>query len=233
MTEPTQIRRWHIYPTPQDLVDHAAVTINRCAEEAIALSGEFHIVLAGGQTPRAIYSRLRFLNTDWAGWHVYLGDERCLPPEHPQRNSQMIMESWLGHVPIPAAQYFPIPAERGPEDGARAYAEIIGSVPNFHLVLLGLGEDGHTASLFPGNPWGCGPESPLVLPVDNAAKAPPERVTLSARALSHARQVFFIVTGENKQLPIERWRRGESIPAAAITPPAGVDIWMDMAACWA
>ncbi|MFN3398523.1 MAG: 6-phosphogluconolactonase, partial [Sulfurimicrobium sp.] len=149
-----QIRIWHVYPGPALLQQHAAQGIARLAAESIAARGAFRIVLAGGNTPRAIYERLRDIETAWQSWHIYFGDERCLPSGHAERNSAMASETWLAHTGIPATQIHVIPAELGAEEAARQYALSIESLEMFDLVLLGLGPDGHTASLFPGQDFG-------------------------------------------------------------------------------
>lgn len=198
--------------------------IARAAEQAIIDSGAFRLVLAGGNTPRALYERLRTLKTNWKAWHIYFGDERCLPAVDPERNSTMARDAWLGHVPVPQKQIYAIPAEMGAKAAAAAYSATLKPVGAFDLVLLGLGEDGHTASLFPGNDWGQEVDSPVVLPIFDAPKAPAERVSLSARRLSQAKQVLFLVTGESKHEAVMNWRAGANIPARAIIPLQGVDV---------
>lgn len=198
--------------------------ITRAAEQAIIDSGAFRLVLAGGNTPRALYKRLRALKTNWAAWHIYFGDERCLPAVDPERNSTMAREAWLDHVPVPQKQIYVIPAEMGAKAAAEAYSVTLQPVGEFDLVLLGLGEDGHTASLFPGNDWGREVNFPVALPVFDAPIAPAERVSLSAWRLSQAKQVFFLVTGESKHEAVMNWRAGANIPARAITPLHGVDV---------
>ncbi|MGE5027845.1 MAG: 6-phosphogluconolactonase [Betaproteobacteria bacterium] len=224
---PTQICRWHAFPTTDKLNLAAALEIQRCAQQAIARSGKFSIVLAGGNTPRQVYGLLRSSDADWPRWHVYFGDERCQPPHHPERNSRMAAESWLDHVPIPRSQVHPIPAELGPEQAAVAYAKLLETEGEFDLVLLGLGEDGHTASLFPGREWGTGYESPSVLAVFDAPKPPAQRVSLSAARLSRAGKVMFLVSGAGKRQAVADWRAGKSIPAGAIAPPGGVQVFLD------
>ncbi len=196
------------------------------ARQAITERGVFRIALAGGTTPRKIYERLRNADADWAAWHVYFGDERCLPPEHADRNSRMAELAWLNHVPIPRGQIHPIHAESGAEAAAADYAQTLQGIGLFDLVLLGLGEDGHTASLFPGQNWGSAPDSPDALPVRNAPKPPPDRVSLSAHRLSGARQVMFLVTGASKRQAVKDWRNKINIPAAAIAPANGVDVFL-------
>ena len=144
-----QVSRWHNFET-QDAINQA--TVNRIlatAQTAIAERGAFSIVLAGGSTPKSVYALLKDAQADWSKWHVYHNDDRCLPVDHVERNSLMARTTWLNHVSIPANQIHDIPAELGNVEGAKAYAKTLAGVPTFDLVLLGLGEDGHTASLFP------------------------------------------------------------------------------------
>jgi 6-phosphogluconolactonase len=216
--------RWHLYRENGELIERATAAIRRMAEHAIEARGEFTIVLAGGTTPKAIYEGLATAKTDWGRWVVYFGDERCLPVEHPERNSVMARTGWLDRVPLRPERVFPIPAELGPEEGAKVYGEILRHVGSFDLVLLGLGEDGHTASLFPGHEWGEGQEDPMALAVYDAPKPPPERISISANRLSHAREVMIFVSGSGKAEAVAAWRAGERLPVAAIVPDAGVDV---------
>ncbi len=222
--------RWQWFDNEADVRDAARSMIAAAATEAIRDRGVFQIVLAGGATPRAVYHTLRELPTRWDAWQVYFGDERVLPAGDPDRNSVMAAQAWLEHVPIPPAQIHVIPTERGLEAAADAYRRLLADVGTFDLVLLGLGEDGHTASLFPGHEWGTGPHAPDVLTVEDAPKPPPQRVSLSAQRLSRARRVVFLVTGAAKREAVARWRRGERIPAAAIQCENGVDVLLDRAA---
>lgn len=226
----SQTCRWHRYASLAELSRSAAERILQAARQAIERHGHFSIVLAGGSTPRQVYQLLRASDSDWSNWQVYFGDERCLPSDHPERNSRMAAEAWLDHVPIPPAQIHPIPAELGARRGAEAYAKIMAGMAaeedGFDLVLLGLGEDGHTASLFPGHEWGAEPDSPPVLAVLDAPKPPPQRVSLSAVRLSRAREAMFLVSGEGKQQALADWQAGKRIPALAITPPGEVDVFV-------
>jgi 6-phosphogluconolactonase len=199
------------------------------AARATERRGRFLIVLAGGNTPSGIYRMLRTADTDWSRWRVYFGDERCLPADDAERNSRMAADAWLNHVPIPQDQVHAIPAELGASAAALAYAETLRGVGDFDLVLLGLGEDGHTASLFPGRDWGVAASAPDALAVFDAPKPPPQRVSLSAARLSRTREVLFLVEGEAKREAVARWRAGEQLPAGAIQPAGGVDVLVESA----
>ena len=227
---PVQAARWHVFPDDASLVANALARVLAAARDAIAQRGAFDIVLAGGNTPRKLYRALRNTDADWPRWHAWFGDERCLPPDDAERNSKMARDEWLDHVAIPAANLHPIPAERGAREAAALYARDLRSVDVFDVVLLGLGEDGHTASLFPGHDWGTHADSPDLLAVFDAPKPPPERVSLSAQRLSRARAVLYLVEGAGKRNAIAAWKHGEAIPAASIAPGAGVDVLLDPAA---
>jgi 6-phosphogluconolactonase len=216
--------RWLGVADVAELHRTACRYIIEAAERAIQQRGEFVIVLAGGNTPRGVYRLLRAESADWSRWSVYFGDERCLSPDDVERNSKMAADEWLDHVPIPKARVHPMRAELGATAAALAYADTLRGVGEFDLVLLGLGEDGHTASLFPNHDWGTAPDAPDVLAVFDSPKPPPQRVSLSAARLSRAREVLFLVAGESKREAIARWRAGERLPAAAIRPATGVDV---------
>lgn len=227
---PVQSVRWHVFPDDTSLVANALARVLAAARDAIAQHGAFDIVLAGGNTPRKLYRALRQAGADWSRWHVWFGDERCAPPDDPQRNSRMARDEWLDHVAIPAANVHAIPAESGAREAAALYARELRTVDAFDLVLLGLGEDGHTASLFPGHGWGTHADSPDAMAVFDAPKPPPERVSLSAQRLANARNVLFLVEGAGKRDAIAAWKRGDAIPTASIAPESGVDVLLDAAA---
>jgi 6-phosphogluconolactonase len=217
--------RWHVHAGDASWLAAVLAAIARAEAEALGTHGEFHIVLAGGGTPRLVYEALAREKHDWPRWRVWFGDERCLPVDHPERNSWLARHAWLERVAMPAGNIHIIPAELGARLAAERYAEALRLAGTFDLVLLGLGEDGHTASLFPGNPLGEAKDAPDTLPVFDAPKAPPERVSLSARRLSDARNVFFLVTGSGKRAAVAAWRGGSALPVAAIQPPSGVDVF--------
>lgn len=219
--------RWHDFPDLSALQEAAVAAILDSAALAINERGRFDLVLAGGETPREIYRRLREIPTDWSLWHIYFGDERCMPPTDEELNAHMAGEAWLQHVSIPQAQVHVIPNGPRADKAAEAYAQTLHGVDTFDLTLLGLGKDGHTASLFPGNDWGVGPDSSDTLAIFNSPVRPPQRVSLSAARLNRSRRIIFLVSGESKHQAVTRWRNGENIPARAITGESGVDVLVE------
>lgn len=215
--------RWHTFSSQEDINQAALKRILDAADSAIAKQGHFSIVLAGGSTPKAVYKLLSQQQAEWSKWHVYHNDDRCLPVDHDDRNSKMAREAWLNHVSIPADQIHDIPAELGNVAGAKAYAETLSSVDTFDLVILGLGEDGHTASLFPGHVVD---NSADAVPVSNSPKPPSDRITISQNRLNDADEVMFLVTGAGKQEAVDNWREGVAIPATLITGKNGADIYV-------
>ena len=216
--------RWHILETAGQVALAACQQILESAEHAIAEHGTFKLVLAGGSTPEKVYRLLAQADADWSKWFIYYGDERCLPTDHADRNSLMATQAFLEKVAIPDSQIFSIPAELGPEQAAKKYQQIVANALPFDMVLLGLGEDGHTASLFPGHQHR---EDELAHAVYNSPKPPPERVSISAKALSNTEQLIFLITGANKQEAVNNWRSGLDLPVAKIEPGNPIDIYID------
>ncbi|MGZ4956879.1 MAG: 6-phosphogluconolactonase [Methylobacter sp.] len=216
--------RWHYLETAEQVADAACQQILNAATSAISERGKFKLVLAGGSTPEKVYRLLAESVADWANWTIYYGDERCLPADHQDRNSLMATEVLLQKVAIPAGQIFTIPAELGPEKAAEGYRSVVAEAGEFDMVLLGMGEDGHTASLFPGHQH---QQDELVHAVYNSPKPPPERVSISAKALSNTRELIFLITGANKQEAVKLWRSGADLPVATIVPENPIDVYID------
>ncbi len=200
---------------PEAAAAHAAQEIARALREAVERRGVAHLSLAGGSTPRRAYELLGGLLDDWSAVELWYGDERCVGPEDPESNHRLVADSLLASLPGPSRPLeHRIAGELGPEEGARAYAALLrervppateggvggraDGLPSLDLALLGLGEDGHTASLFPGHPEVEDGSSALCLPVHGAPKPPPERVTLSLPVLRAARGCLLLVTGAGK-----------------------------------
>jgi len=189
--------------------------ISESAAQAIAARGVFHLVLAGGETPRRCYEKLRRLAIDWAHVQIYFGDERCLPVGDARRNDTMVRDTLLKHIDIPQTNIHPIPSELGAHEGAASYAAMLEHVAALDMVLLGMGEDGHTASLFPDNP--AAESAAAAVPVFNAPKPPAERVSLGMGTLNAARQKIFLVAGAGKQKALEQISHGALLPAARVS----------------
>lgn len=205
----------------------AAERILAEARVAIERQGQFRLCLAGGTTPTAAYQRLATADADWQRWWIYHGDERCLPVTDPERNSLAADRAWLDQVPVPREQVLAIPAELGAEPAADAYQEIIRAALPFDLVLLGVGEDGHTASLFPGR---AEPDDRLVMPVHEAPKPPPDRVSLTTSAFAQSKQLLILVTGAGKADAIRGWSAGKPLPVARVAAAAQSRVLIDRAA---
>ena len=214
--------RWHSFDSQDNINQAATARILQAASEAIQAQGSFYVVLAGGSTPKAVYQLLSEQQADWANWHVFHNDDRCLPVDHEERNSKMARDAWLSKVAIPEQQIHDIPAELGNLAGAKAYAETLKDVRTFDLVILGLGEDGHTASLFPNQTVD---NSADAVPVFDAPKPPADRITISQSRLNNTKEVMFLVTGAGKQEAVDNWRNGAAIPATLITGKNGVEVY--------
>ncbi|MEA3419848.1 MAG: 6-phosphogluconolactonase [Campylobacterota bacterium] len=218
---------WHLFDDADAVAKEASRRILKYADQAIADRGVFRLVLAGGRTPEATYRLLVGADTDWSCWEIYFGDERCLPVDDPDRNSIIADNTFLNSVAIPAANIYPIPSEKGAEVAAKEYEAVVKAAMPFDVVVLGIGEDGHTGSLFPGHKH---PADQLVHPIHNSPKPPPDRVSMSVRALSDAQEILVLATGEGKQDAIKAWKTGKPIPISEIGGPPPVDVLIDKAA---
>jgi 6-phosphogluconolactonase len=218
---------WRVLADAHAVALAAARLIAEAAAEAIAHRGRFRLVLAGGRTPEAAYRLLVNQGADWHLWEFYFGDERCLPADHAERNSQMAEGAILSQVPLNKRKVHPIPAELGAEVAAEHYARIVAAAVPFDLVLLGVGEDGHTASLFPGQPLD--PQA-LTVAVHEAPKPPPERVSLGLGALQSSRHLLVLASGAGKREALERWQAGEELPITRVCHGQRVTVLMDEAA---
>lgn len=205
--------QWVEFESAQTVASAAADAIQEQARTAIQQRGEFKLVLAGGTTPMACYKILANRSLDWDRWKLFYGDERCLPLEDSERNHQMLLSTGLaGRV----KQHFIMPAELGSNKGAELYRETIKDQMPFDTVLLGMGEDGHTASLFPGLEWQCDDSSDSVFAVHGSPKPPAERISLSCATLQNCEQMLVLVTGESKRTPVHQWIEGVELPVSRV-----------------
>jgi 6-phosphogluconolactonase len=196
-----------VFATAEEVAAAAAKDI----AEAIR-GGARTLVLTGGTTPQRCYELLAEMELEWGRVTVLFGDERCVPPNHPDSNYLMAKTTLLDKV-MPATVHR-IPAELGPDEGAAEYEKVVAANLPLDLVLLGVGEDGHTASLFPGHQ--ALRAHNLVVGVYDAPKPPPERVTLTLPVLRAARRVLIMATGAGKADAVARAKRGE-VPSGMIT----------------
>jgi 6-phosphogluconolactonase len=227
-----------VYPDHQSFVCGAAAFIAELAAESIAARGHFTIALAGGGTPRPIYARLAAADhvdaIDWRKVHVFFSDERCVPPDDAASNYRMAREALLDHVPLPPANIHRMRGEQDPALAALAYEQDLhrlfrtSELPVFDLICLGMGDDGHTASLFPGTAALREHERWTVAHYVEAVLA--WRLTFTAALINAARHIVFLVEGAGKSETL--WRvlagpyRPNVLPAQLIQPRNGQTHWL-------
>ncbi len=236
MEAPVTPRRVRIFNTIEDLARNAAELFIAEAEAAIASHGRFYIALSGGSTPGPLYSTLATdkyrSRTDWERIHFFWADERCVPKDHPDSNFRLASDLLLAKLTVPDCNVHRIPGEMTADLAAIAYERDLSrcfpslSLPRFDLIFLGVGADGHTASIFP-----CGKAandfSRTVIPV-YAEKLDSHRVTLTMPVLNNARTVVFLVTGKTKADIVRNIlvKNNPCCPAARINPTMGKAIWL-------
>jgi 6-phosphogluconolactonase len=213
------------------LAERARQEILRSAAEAVADRGVFRIALSGGSTPKALYERLAASGhrADFSRWHVYFGDERCVGPEHPDSNFGMARNAWLSKSPV-GAVYRVRGESRDPSEAAREYEkdlerEFTPHAPRFDVVLLGMGVDGHTASLFPGTT--AVREQERLVVATHVPKLNAHRITFTAGLINAARCVMFLIAGADKSAALRSVMQGrDNLPAGLVTPVNGKLLWL-------
>jgi 6-phosphogluconolactonase len=218
---------------PAALAETAARWTALRLQAAVDQRGAAFVALAGGETPRGCYRRLAEPPYDalvpWRRLWVYWSDERQVPLDHPASNYAMAKAALLDQVPVAGNQVFPLVGD--PLPALRRLPTDRAGFPRFDVIHLGLGDDGHTASLFPGNP-ALRERQALVYHVQDAPKPPPERVTLTLPVINAARAVLFMVQGASKREVLARVLQGDpALPASHVRPPDGeLDFVVDRAA---
>ncbi len=218
-----------------DWYEHVARALVSTIRRVLERQERFHLVLSGGTTPRALYAHLATPAMQkavaWERVHLYWGDERYVPHTDPRSNFRMAYEAWLTHGAVPPENWHPMPTDcTEPETCARRYeaelCQIWGeTLPVFDLTLLGLGEDGHTASLFPGDR--ALQETGRWVAVGHAPSEPRIRLTLTLPVLNASQRVWFLVAGESKRPVLERvWQGDMSLPASLIQPAGELRWWV-------
>jgi len=234
------VRTIIITPTIEELFVAAANEVVKVAVDCRKTDRECRVALAGGSTPRGLY---RLLTADayrpqlsWEHFRVFWGDERTVPPDHQESNFRMAEEALLSHVPIPSNQVFRIEGELPANEAAARYEALLreqfrlssGEVPRFDLILLGMGPDGHTASLFPGT--SAVTESQKLVAAPWVEKLHTHRVTLTPPVLNAAKHVVFLVSGEDKATALQAVLEGPAdparYPAQVVNPLAGHMVWL-------
>ncbi len=228
-----------IYPDIDTLSYEAAQYVVRIAKESIAAHGRFTIALSGGTTPTRLYGLLGSepysSHIDWNLVHIFWGDERCVPPDSPDSNYHMAQEVLLSKIAIPRHQVHRMPADQPDRDAAsQRYTDEMrrifatNDIPDFDLIQLGMGPEGHTASLFP-HQASLHETQRLVMPV-SVPKPPPDRLTFTPPLLNAARNVLFLVTGSDKagalQAVLEGAYQPDEYPAQIVRPVNGEVVWM-------
>ena len=235
MASSTTVR---VFDTAEQVADAAARQFVELAKVATATNDRFAVALAGGNTPRGMYELLaseEFRDrVDWTKAHIFFGDERCVAQHHPDSNYRMAEESLFSHADIPASNIHPIRGIGNPTFNAAVYESELrrfvgnASKPKLDLVLLGLGDDGHTASLFPGTSALTVTDKWVV--ANWVEKLAEFRITLSAPAINAAANVVFLVSGANKAPAVSAVLKGPfqpaSLPAQLIKPEAGTLTWL-------
>jgi len=231
----------HLSPDAPALAAEAARRFVAAAGGAIAARGRFMVALSGGSTPKALFRLLADApyrdEVDWANVHVFWGDERCVSPDDEQSNYRMATDNLLAHVPIPTEQIYRMRAEDpDPEAAADGYTATLreafglahGELPRFDLIHLGLGTEGHTASLFPGSP-ALGERERLVA-APWVEKLNAFRVTLTPPVLNAAREVQFLAAGAEKAAIVREILHApynpEELPAQIVAPTDGRLVWL-------
>ena len=230
-------KKIHVYPNKKKLATEAAERVINVIGQATRERGLCNIALAGGKTPREVYSMLA---TDtyrdqvtWSNLHLFWGDERMVPPEHQDSNFRIVKETLLDHVMIPDENVHRIRGEIAPEKAATEYAELLHNhfkeeVPRFDLILLGIGEDGHIASLFPGTD--AVEECKRYAVAVFVSRLNTWRVTLTFPVINAAREVFLLVSGRSKADIVRRMisikQPAKECPASIVIPENGILHWM-------
>lgn len=222
-----------VFPDHDSLIRAAAEQVVQ-----IAAKGKCSLALCGGGTPKPLYALLaKEQRVDWSRVHIFWGDERCVPPDDPQSNYRMVKETLLDAAVIPPSNIHRIHGEDEPEQAAAAYEQelrrFFGDSARFDLVLLGMGNDGHTASLFPGT--AAVTERKRWVMAQYVEHVSMWRITLTPVAINAARNVMFLVSGAQKddrlRQVLEGPRQPEVLPAQAIQPVSGRLLWfVDQAA---
>lgn len=237
-------RAIRVLKNASDVEEAVALRWMALGRAAIAEKGRFNVALAGGSTPKGLYGRLAREyrdQLDWSGVRFYWGDERCVPGSDPQSNWGMARRELLEPLAIPASHVYPMDGSADPSVGARRYAELLGElprnqagVPKFDLILLGLGKDVHTASLFPGATRGLDSVAGEWVVTGVGPEGVRQRLTLTLDVINGADCVAFMTVGAEKTEALRLALSGKQreLPASLVAPHAGTVEWYVDEAAW-
>lgn len=229
---------YQVYIDKEELARAAVRRWVELANESIRARNSFHVALAGGSTPKPLYELLRKEDLDWDRIHLYWGDERDVPADHPDSNYRMVRETLIDHIPIPETNVHPIHVQADIETTVAEYRQVLDNIhrgasgqPCFDLIMLGVGDDGHIASLFPESSALTVTESPVVSVY--VEKLNSWRVTLTYPVLNMARYLMLLVSGEAKAPVVARVFGSEAerkFPVQKLAPQGRIEWYLDRAA---
>lgn len=202
--------------TAPDVLAQAAIHVSELLNQIIEIRGKCLVVVSGGSAVQHTLGQLATCDIPWSSVRLYMADERCMPKDDRYRNDAMISEVLVRPALIKSEHFFQIPAELGPHLGAQSYDQTLAGVDHFDIALLGVGPDGHIASLFPNHP--SIESNARVVAVENSPKFPPNRVSVGLAMLGNSTHRVVLVIGDEKRDLINRLQRGEKPPVALVKP---------------
>ena len=205
---------WLIFDDEMSLSKALAQEVLNIAKKSIFEKDCFSIVLTGGQSVLNLYKILSKSDSNWEKWYIYIGDERCVPMRHKDRNDQVINEIWLDNSTISKNNIHFIQAELGLIEAQKEYEKVLKKIDKFDVVLLSMGEDGHVASLFPNHSY---PDNKMVVIESNSPKSPKQRLSMSYKQLNKSNYIFKLLIGKSKQQAVHLLQKNTNLPMTKVT----------------
>ena len=205
---------WISFDDEMSLSEALAQEILNIAKKSIFEKDCFSIVLTGGQSVLNLYKILSKSDSNWEKWYIYIGDERCVPMRHKDRNDQVINEIWLDNSTISKNNIHFIQAELGLIEAQKEYEKVLKKIDKFDVVLLSVGEDGHVASLFPNHSY---PDNKMVVIESNSPKSPKQRLSMSYKQLNKSNYIFKLLIGKSKQQAVHLIQNNINLPITKVT----------------
>ena len=205
---------WVVFDDEMSLSEVLAQEVLNIAKKSIFEKDCFSIVLTGGQSVLNLYKILSKSDSNWEKWYIYIGDERCVPMRHKDRNDQVINEIWLDNSTISKNNIHFIQAELGLIEAQKEYEKVLKKIDKFDVVLLSVGEDGHVASLFPNHSY---PDNKMVVIESNSPKSPKQRLSMSYKQLNKSNYIFKLLIGKSKQQAVHLLQKNTNLPMTKVT----------------